>query len=174
MRAPPEASGEEPGHSSDLWANVAATELHWFRREAGLPDAWLSRDRAAARNNSEGEWRGWTADAASPIVLHTWRPWSDVLDASEAPFVRWFCGGLTNAALNECDRHVLRGHGAEVAFISEGGDSCSTGGMFGDVCDTLTRHDLLARSVVAARSLSSRLELRPRDRLALLLPNGLE
>ena len=43
----------------------------------------------------------------------TWfRRWTQVLDASRAPFYRWFEGGELNTCYNAVDRHVLRGRGA--------------------------------------------------------------
>ena len=71
-------------------------------------------------------WSGWAAESAIQVELEVWKPWHALVDASEAPFVRWYCGGITNACFNECDRHVLQGHGAEVAFISEAdAEDCS-------------------------------------------------
>ena len=39
------------------------------------------------------------------------------LDASEAPFVRWFPGGVMNTCYNAVDRHVERGRGKQRALI---------------------------------------------------------
>eukprot|EP00966_Prymnesium_polylepis_P069533 1616259-Prymnesium_polylepis.1 len=174
--AGPQADGgdEHPGLTPELaqkWSSVAARELHWFRRAAsGEHDAWLSRSTVQSER-----WSGWTAETLQPIELQTWRAWEAVLDASEAPFVRWFSGGLTNAAFNECDRHVLCDRGAETAFVSETNSSaCTSSGVFGELRDTMTRHDVLLRAVVAACALRSQLGLRPLGRLALLLPNELE
>ncbi|MCI4349540.1 MAG: hypothetical protein L3J93_04920, partial [Thermoplasmata archaeon] len=41
--------------------------------------------------------------------LLTWdAPWSQILDASRAPFYRWFVGGRLNASANCVDRHLGR------------------------------------------------------------------
>ena len=48
--------------------------------------------------------------------LHWYREWSEVLDASEAPYYQWFKDGLTNACYNEVDRHVAN---TNPAFIVE-------------------------------------------------------
>jgi propionyl-CoA synthetase len=45
------------------------------------------------------------------------QPWQRVLDASRAPFYRWFAGARLNVAHNALDRHVAAGHGARVALI---------------------------------------------------------
>ena len=70
--------------------------MHWFDAESR---AWLSRARGSQR------WRGWKADCSDCVETTErahWVPWpGGVCDESEAPFVRWYCGGLTNAAFNE-------------------------------------------------------------------------
>ncbi|MEU2093218.1 acetate--CoA ligase, partial [Nocardia beijingensis] len=57
--------------------------------------------------------------------LHWEQPWTQVLDWSEAPVAKWFVGGKLNVAYNCVDRHVLDGHGDQVAIHWEGepGDS---------------------------------------------------
>ena len=68
-------------------------------------------------------WTGWHVHTVAPTQLHgAWTPWAACLDASDAPFVRWFAGGATNAAFNEIDRSVLAAEGETVAFISDPGD----------------------------------------------------
>ena len=37
--------------------------------------------------------------------------------------MRWFVGGMTSAAFNGSDRHVLSGHGDETAFMNEPDDA---------------------------------------------------
>jgi propionyl-CoA synthetase len=44
-------------------------------------------------------------------------PWERVLDDSEAPFYRWFRGGLLNTCHNALDRHVDAGNGDRLALI---------------------------------------------------------
>ncbi|WP_280477450.1 AMP-binding protein, partial [Nocardia asiatica] len=57
--------------------------------------------------------------------LHWEQPWTQVLDWSDAPVAKWFVGGKLNVAYNCVDRHVLAGHGEQVAIHWEGepGDS---------------------------------------------------
>ncbi|MGY1932114.1 acetyl-coenzyme A synthetase N-terminal domain-containing protein, partial [Nocardia gipuzkoensis] len=57
--------------------------------------------------------------------LHWEQPWTQVLDWSDAPVAKWFVGGELNVAYNCVDRHVLDGHGDQVAIHWEGepGDS---------------------------------------------------
>jgi propionyl-CoA synthetase len=54
-------------------------------------------------------------EAADEISWY--RRWDRVLDASQAPYVRWFPGGELNTCYNAVDRHVARGRGAQKALI---------------------------------------------------------
>jgi acetyl-CoA synthetase len=57
--------------------------------------------------------------------LHWETKWSQVLDWTNAPFAKWFVGGKLNVAYNCVDRHVVDGHGEQVAihWVGEPGDS---------------------------------------------------
>ncbi len=58
---------------------------------------------------------GFWAEAAQEI---DWiKPWDKVLDASGAPFYRWFTGAECNTCYNAVDRHVAAGHGERPAII---------------------------------------------------------
>jgi propionyl-CoA synthetase len=70
-------------------------------------------DEAYARSMQDPE--GFWAEAAQG--LRWTRPWSRVLDASRAPFYRWFAGAETNTCYNALDRHVEEGRGAQPALI---------------------------------------------------------
>jgi propionyl-CoA synthetase len=50
-------------------------------------------------------------------ALHWERRWDQVLDASRAPFYRWFVGGRLNTCYNALDRHVEQGRGEQAALI---------------------------------------------------------
>jgi propionyl-CoA synthetase len=70
-------------------------------------------DEAYARSMQDPE--GFWAEAAREI---SWtRPWTRVLDASRAPFYRWFPGAETNTCYNALDRHVEEGRGEQPALI---------------------------------------------------------
>ncbi len=48
----------------------------------------------------------------------TWsKPWTKILDWTDAPFVKWFVGGKLNASVNCLDRHIKAGRGDKTAFI---------------------------------------------------------
>ena len=66
-------------------------------------DAW--------RRDPETFW----AQAAESI--HWYRRWDQVLDASRAPFYKWFAGGLVNTCYNLLDAHVENGRSEQVALI---------------------------------------------------------
>src|SRR5438132_10053021 len=55
--------------------------------------------------------------------LLSWKtPFSKVLDASDAPFFKWFEDGTLNASYNCLDRQVEAGLGDKVAIIFEADD----------------------------------------------------
>ncbi|WP_245568554.1 acetate--CoA ligase [Nocardia concava] len=109
-------------------------------------------DRAAS--DREGFW----ADQARRLHWH--RPFTRVLDWQDAPFAEWFADGQLNVAYNCVDRHVLDGHGDQVAIHWEGEP--------GDSRD-LTYADLLAEVSRAANTLTA-LGLRSGDRVAIYMP----
>ena len=51
------------------------------------------------------------------MALHWERCWDRVLDASRAPFYRWFTGGRINTCYNALDRHIEQGRGEQAALI---------------------------------------------------------
>ncbi|WP_067481091.1 acetate--CoA ligase, partial [Nocardia amamiensis] len=88
------------------------------------------------------------------------QPWTQVLDWSAAPVAKWFVGGRLNIAYNCVDRHVLAGHGEQVALHWEGepGDSRA-----------ITYTELLAEVCRAANYLTE-LGLVAGDRVAIYMP----
>jgi propionyl-CoA synthetase len=57
---------------------------------------------------------------AEAAELIDWdRPWDKVLDSSNAPFHRWFTGGMLNTCYNAVDRHVTAGRGDQPAIIHD-------------------------------------------------------
>ncbi|MFI6368415.1 acetate--CoA ligase [Nocardia sp. NPDC050630] len=92
--------------------------------------------------------------------LHWHRPWTQILDWSDAPVARWFVDGKLNVAYNCVDRHVLDGYGEQVAIHWEGepGDS-----------RVITYAELLAE-VSRAANYFTELGLRTGDRVAIYMP----
>jgi propionyl-CoA synthetase len=62
-------------------------------------------------DDPEGFW----AEAARDIDWY--EPWDKVLDDSNAPFYRWFTGGMVNTCYNALDRHVDGGRADQIALI---------------------------------------------------------
>ena len=149
--------------------SIAKAILHWLVPVGGRA-AWLSFDEASQ------QWHGFDTITAEPVAADfgaDFEPWTRAFNADDAPHWKWFEGGLTNAAFNEVDRHVLAGHGAEAAFIFEGDrwDMSLDGGRGGPVdCYPISRRELLKESAKCAVALTA-LGLQTGDRIALNMPN---
>jgi propionyl-CoA synthetase len=61
--------------------------------------------------DKEGFW----AEAAEAV--HWYKKWDTVLDSSNAPFYRWFVGGIVNTCYNAVDYHVENGRADQPALI---------------------------------------------------------
>ena len=157
---------EDPGA---FHGDVAAKTLHWFVAAQGTAGAWLTR-------GDSGRWTGWDATTADPLDLDLgtdFAPWTQAFDASEPPHWRWFVGARTNTCFSEVDRHVLAGHGDEIALIFEGDrwDMSARGGAGGPVdCFGVTRKQLLLETAKCALALQA-LGLKAGDRIALNMPS---
>ncbi|NWG19474.1 MAG: AMP-binding protein [Chloroflexi bacterium] len=149
---------------------IAREAIHWFDRELG---AWITWDTEA------GCWTGLRHSDGAPVEVPygaDHEPWERAFNGDDPPFYRWFEGGLTNACFNEVDRHVLTGHGDEVALYFEGDrwDSSLNNGRGGPVVSfAVTRKQLLLEVVKAAQVLRD-LGLKQGDRIALNMPNIME
>ncbi|HTI18971.1 MAG TPA: acetyl-coenzyme A synthetase N-terminal domain-containing protein, partial [Trinickia sp.] len=72
---------------------------------------------AEAERDYDGFWARLAREALS------WRkPFTKVLDESNAPFYTWFEDGELNASYNCLDRHVEAGRGAATAIVFEADD----------------------------------------------------
>ncbi|MET8876898.1 acetate--CoA ligase [Nocardia sp. NPDC004604] len=124
-----------------------------------------SEEFAAAANTDASIYERAAADrdafwAEQARRLHWDQPWTQVLDWSDAPVAKWFVDGKLNVAYNCVDRHVLDGHGDQVAIHWEGEP--------GDSRD-ITYAELLAEVSRAANYLTE-LGLEPGDRVAIYMP----
>mmetsp|Transcript_10209 Transcript_10209/g.33633 ORF Transcript_10209/g.33633 Transcript_10209/m.33633 type:complete len:114 (-) Transcript_10209:6240-6581(-) len=80
--------------------------LHWYDSDN---KAWVRYDGRLKA------WRGW-AEARSeelPVRPREWRPWSELVDASTHPYIRWFKNASTNITFTALDGHLLSGHGSD-------------------------------------------------------------
>ncbi|MEU1997827.1 acetate--CoA ligase, partial [Nocardia gamkensis] len=124
-----------------------------------------SAEFAAEANADAGFYQRAAADreafwAEQAGRLHWHQPFTQVLDWTDAPVAKWFVGGKLNVAYNCVDRHVLDGHGDQIAIHWEGepGDT-----------RTLTYQQLLHEVSRAANTLTD-LGLTPGDRVAIYMP----
>lgn len=146
---------------------IAKRQLCWLLPEQS---AWAFFDQDL------GQWRGWHAETGAPIALDLpegFEPWDRAFNDDTPPHWRWFEGGLTSTAFNECDRHVLDGHGDEAALIFEGDrwNMASDGGRGGPVdSEIISRKKLLLESAKCALALEA-LGCKPGDRIALNMPS---
>ncbi len=109
---------------------------------------------AEARADRLGFW------AKQANRLHWHKPFTQILDWSEAPFARWFHDGELNISYNCLDRHVEAGNGDRVAIHFEGepGDT-----------RTLT-YAQLTKEVKRAANVLTNLGIKPGDRVAIYMP----
>lgn len=98
------------------------------------------------------------ADRANELHWH--KPFTEVLDFSNAPFAKWFSDGELNISYNCLDRHVEAGWGKRVALFFEGepGDT-----------KVYTYLDLL-QAVKKAANVLIKMGVEPGDRVAIYLP----
>ncbi|MEU4459256.1 acetate--CoA ligase [Nocardia fluminea] len=133
---------------------------------AGHQDSFPpSAEFAAAANadatlydRGETDRDGFWAEQANRLHWH--KPFTEVLDWTDAPVARWFGDGELNVAYNCLDRHVIDGHGDQVAIHWEGEP--------GDSRD-ITYRELLEEVSRAANYLTE-LGLEAGDRVAVYMP----
>jgi acetyl-CoA synthetase len=114
---------------------------------------------AEAERDPSGFWRRL---AEENVLWH--KPFTRVLDESNAPFYRWFEDGELNASYNCLDRHLTNGNADKTAIIFEADDGKVT---------TINYRDLLARVCQLANGLKS-LGYRKGDRAIIYMPMSIE
>lgn len=150
------------------FSGLGETCIHWFDAASGQ---WLTF------NTAHAGWHGFCHQTGEAVVRedlnNNYQPWSEVLDASRSPYIRWFVDAQTNSCFNLLDRHVLSGHGNNKALIFEGDrwDPAKNNGRGGPVVEqTFSYRELLLEVVLRARLLKD-LGLVKGDRIALNMPN---
>ncbi|MBW0451065.1 acetate--CoA ligase [bacterium M00.F.Ca.ET.228.01.1.1] len=114
---------------------------------------------AEAERDYEGFWGRLARETLS------WnKPFTKVLDESNAPFYTWFEDGQLNASYNSIDRHVEAGNGERVAIIFEADDGTVT---------HVTYQDLLQRVSRFANALKKR-GVKKGDRVVIYMPMSIE
>ena len=118
-------------------------------------------DKLAAE--ADADYEGYWARLAREFVA--WKkPFTKVLDSSNAPFFKWFEDGTLNVSYNCLDRQVEAGLGDKVAIVFEADD--------GSVA-RVTYKDLLARTCRMANALRS-LGVKKGDRVVIYMPMSVE
>jgi acetyl-CoA synthetase len=112
---------------------------------------------------AEADYEGYWARLARELV--TWKkPFTKVLDSSNAPFFKWFDDGTLNVSYNCLDRNVEAGLGNKVAIIFEADDGKVTRVTYGE---------LLAKTCQMANALKSR-GVKKGDRVVIYMPMSVE
>ncbi|SAL49722.1 acetyl-CoA synthetase [Caballeronia terrestris] len=112
---------------------------------------------------AESDYEGfWARIARETLSWH--KPFTKVLDESNAPFYKWFEDGELNASYNCIDRHVEAGHGGKTAIIFEADDGAVT---------NVTYQDLLQRVSRLANALKKQ-GVKKGDRVVIYLPMSVE
>ncbi|HEY8242462.1 MAG TPA: acetate--CoA ligase [Casimicrobiaceae bacterium] len=130
-----------------------------FVDQATLKKADVDRLHAEAARDFEGYW---ARLARENLAWH--RPFTKVLDESNAPFYRWFHDGELNASYNCLDHNIERGLGDKTAIIFEADDGKVT---------KVTYRELLARVCRLANGLKS-LGVKKGDRVLIYVPMSIE
>src|SRR3982750_408639 len=89
-----------------------------FADQAHINAAEFERLTKWATDDPDGFW------AEQAKSLHWFKPFTQVLDWSDAPHAKWFVGGQLNVADNCLDRHLAtRANKAAIIWEGEPGDS---------------------------------------------------
>jgi acetyl-CoA synthetase len=112
---------------------------------------------------AEADYEGYWARLAREFV--TWKtPFTKVLNASNAPFYRWFEDGTLNVSYNCLDRNVERGLADKTALIFEADDGTVT---------NVSYASLLERVCRLANALKAR-GVKKGDRVVIYMPMSVE
>ncbi|MEI6737056.1 MAG: AMP-binding protein, partial [Pseudomonadota bacterium] len=117
---------------------------------------------AMCTNAAEDESGFWAGLAREHLDWH--KPFTQVLDESNAPFYKWFHDGELNASYNCLDKQVAAGLGAKVAIQFEADDGAVT---------EITYRALLARVCKFANALKSK-GIKRGDRVIIYMPMSIE
>ena len=113
---------------------------------AGLAHPDYLEQRSAALRDPEGFWRDRAVE-----LLDWFEPFSQTLDASEAPFYKWFADGRTNICLNALDRHVAGARRDKVAFIWESEQGETQTWTFAELAADVNRFANVLKSLGVAK-----------------------
>ena len=143
-----------------------ATELKTYQPPASLVAGARVSGMAAYQalvDEAKRDYEGYWSRLAREFVA--WKkPFTKVLDASNAPFFKWFEDGTLNVSYNCLDRNVERGLGDKTAIIFEADDGAVT---------KVTYRELLAKVSQFANALKAR-GVKKGDRVVIYMPMSVE
>jgi acetyl-CoA synthetase len=104
---------------------MSANEPKLYQPPKALADAahvsgMAAYDKLVAEANADHE-AFWARLARETLAWKT--PFTKVLDASKAPFFKWFEDGTLNVSYNCLDRNIERGLGDKTAIVFEADDA---------------------------------------------------
>ena len=147
-------------------SNESATELKTHQPPASLvANATVSGMAAyqALVDEAERDYEGYWARLARQFV--SWKkPFTQLLDSSNAPFFKWFEDGTLNVSYNCLDRNIERGLGDKTAIIFEADDGAVT---------RVSYSELLARVCQFANVLKAR-GVKKGDRVVIYMSMSVE
>ncbi|QYY30517.1 MULTISPECIES: acetate--CoA ligase [Cupriavidus] len=131
-----------------------------FVRQAAIPGMDAYRALCAeAERDYEGFWASRARD-----LLHWNKPFTKVLDESNAPFYKWFEDGELNASYNCLDRNLQNGNADKTAIVFEADDGTAT---------RVSYRDLHAKVCRFANGLKA-LGIKKGDRVVIYMPMSVE
>lgn len=131
-----------------------------FAQRAAIPSMAAYR---ALCDEAERDYEGFWARHAREL-LHWSKPFTKVLDESDAPFYKWFEDGELNASYNCLDRNLVNGNAGKVAIVFEADDGTVT---------RITYGELHARVCQLANGLKA-MGIRKGDRVVIYMPMSIE
>ena len=136
------------------WSGETSEAPGGGQPRASPDDQFGDAARRRAKRDPDAFW------AEQAKTLHWFKPWTQVLDWSNAPHAKWFVGGQINASYNCLDRHLTgsRKDKAAIVFEGEPGD-----------CRTLTFQQL-HREVCKFANVLKSLGVAKGDRVTIYLP----
>jgi acetyl-CoA synthetase len=143
-----------------------STELHTYAPPAALSKSAhvagiAAYDKLVAE--AAADYEGYWSRLAREYV--TWKkPFTKGLNASNAPFFKWFEDGTLNVSYNCLERNVERGLGGKTAIIFEADDGAVT---------KVTYAELLAKVCQFANALKAR-GVKKGDRVVIYMPMSVE
>jgi acetyl-CoA synthetase len=130
-----------------------------FTAQANVKPADFDALNAEVARDFEGFWA-----RLARATLEWHKPFTRVLDDSQAPFYKWFGDGTLNASYNCLDRNLANGNADKVAIIFESDDGKVTRVTYRDLHQRVCRFANALRAMGAAKG----------DRVIIYIPMSIE